>query len=127
MLVIVNTCKVLTILIDIQYFLYLFYYFIFRRDVSLIKWAILGTFIANFIFIDVLAVRAGDEYGNMPKLEWYNFSVVSSRIDLKAGENVIEFRGTSAALNWDYIEMTTSVTELSVEIEDDVSGEIGGW
>lgn len=42
---------------------FLFYYFIFRRDVSLIKWAILGTFIANFIFIDVLAVRAGDEYG----------------------------------------------------------------
>lgn len=42
---------------------FLFYYFIFRRDMSLIKWAILGTFIANFIFIDVLAVRAGDEYG----------------------------------------------------------------
>ena len=42
---------------------FLFYYFVFRRDVSLIKWAILGTFVSNFIFIDVLAVRAGDEYG----------------------------------------------------------------
>ena len=42
---------------------FLFYYFVFRRDVSLIKWAILGLFIADFLFIDVLAVRAGDEYG----------------------------------------------------------------
>ena len=70
---------------------------------------------------------AGDEYGSMPNLEWYNFAVVSSTINLKAGQNVIEFRGTNAAMNWDYIEMTTSVTELSMEVEDDIGGDIGGW
>lgn len=42
---------------------FLFYYVIFRRNKSLIKWAILGTFISNFLFIDVLAVRADNEYG----------------------------------------------------------------
>lgn len=42
---------------------FLFYYIVFRRDISLVKWAILGTFVSNFIFIDVLAVRAGGEYG----------------------------------------------------------------
>ena len=70
---------------------------------------------------------AGDEYGSMPNLEWYNFAVVSSTINLKAGQNVIEFRGTNAAMNWDYIEMTTSLTELSMEVQDDVGGDIGGW
>ena len=70
---------------------------------------------------------AGDEYGSMPNLEWYNFAVVSSTINLKAGTNTIEFRGTNAAMNWDYIEMTTSVTELSMEVQDDIGGDIGGW
>ena len=42
---------------------FLFYYHIFYRNPSLIKWAILGTFISGFIFIDVLALTAGDEYG----------------------------------------------------------------
>lgn len=42
---------------------FLFYYFVFLRNPSLIKWAILGTFISNFIFIDVLAIIAGNEYG----------------------------------------------------------------
>ena len=42
---------------------FLFYYFVFRRNLSLIKWAVLGTFISDFIFVNVLADIAGDEYG----------------------------------------------------------------
>ena len=42
---------------------FFFYYFVFRHDISLIKWAVLGTFISSFIFTDVLAIRSGDEYG----------------------------------------------------------------
>lgn len=42
---------------------FLYYYFVFRRNPSVVKWAILGTFVSSFIFIDVLAIRAADEYG----------------------------------------------------------------
>ena len=42
---------------------FLFYYLIFRSDKSILKWALLGTFISNFIFINALAERAGNEYG----------------------------------------------------------------
>ena len=42
---------------------FLFYYFVFSRDKTLIKWAFLGSFISGFIFVSSLAVRAGDEYG----------------------------------------------------------------
>lgn len=42
---------------------FLFFYFVFRYNLSLIKWAILGTFLANFIFVNALAERAGNEYG----------------------------------------------------------------
>lgn len=42
---------------------FLFYYFVFYRDKSLIKWAVLGLFISGFIFINSLAEIAGDDYG----------------------------------------------------------------
>lgn len=42
---------------------FLFYYLVFKRKPILIKWAVLGTFISSFIFIDVLAITAGGEYG----------------------------------------------------------------
>lgn len=42
---------------------FLFYYSVFHINPLLIKWAILGAFIASFIFIDVMAITAGDEYG----------------------------------------------------------------
>ena len=42
---------------------FLYYYFVFKRNTSVIKWAILGTFISKFIFVNVLAEIAGGEYG----------------------------------------------------------------
>lgn len=42
---------------------FLFYYFVFSQDKSLIKWALLGSFISGFIFVNSLAVIAGGEYG----------------------------------------------------------------
>ena len=42
---------------------FLYYYFVFKRDTSVIKWAILGTFVSKFIFVNVLAEIAGNEYG----------------------------------------------------------------
>ena len=42
---------------------FMFYYFVFNRDKSLIKWAVLGSFISGFIFVNSLAEIAGDEYG----------------------------------------------------------------
>ena len=42
---------------------FFYYYFVFRHNTSLIKWAVLGTFISDFIFVNVLADISGDEYG----------------------------------------------------------------
>lgn len=52
------------LLITISGFLYfLYYYFVYRRDPLVLKWAALGTFLSSFVFINVLAEVAGGDFG----------------------------------------------------------------
>lgn len=42
---------------------FLFYYMVYKTDTRLLKWAALGTFLASFVFINVLVERAGTDFG----------------------------------------------------------------
>jgi len=61
---------------------------------------------------------AGDELGAIPVPDFYNWSVVSSKISLREGENIIVIKGNGSALNWDYIELVTSRAAIYWQPDD---------
>ena len=60
----------------------------------------------------------GDETGNKPQFDYYNWSVVSASIDICAGENTIIIKGDGSQLNWDYIELVTEKAAIYWQPED---------
>ena len=71
---------------------------------------------------------AGDDIGSAPSYSLESFSVVSTAINLKAGENIIEFKNAPLSLRWDYIQFTTTMSKLKkrndgiTQIEFDSNG-----
>lgn len=42
---------------------FMYYYMVYRCNPNVVKWAVLGTFLSSFVFINVLAEVAGGEFG----------------------------------------------------------------
>lgn len=42
---------------------FLYYYMVYKHNINVIKWGVLGTFTASFFFINILAEIAGGEFG----------------------------------------------------------------
>lgn len=70
----------------------------------------------------------GDIFGSSLYYDLYSFSLISTKIDIKQGENIIEFKNCSLNVNWDYLQIATSFSELkktndgATQIEFDVNG-----